>query len=287
MIWYMNRRSVLIGLVGGIAVTALVLLVLPEPTRFTDMRLLSSSFGERRMAFLWLALLGVAVGAAIIISKRYPLIVAVPAVLLGYGYYVISPTGQVVLLDPLIPGSVVVRLLYSFGPAALMHVGVLAAVAVWRIVLSKRQKPSNSSDVVERRDTIVGVLAGIGTAIAFLAVLGRVELALTNNGRAMDLPGMRMMMLVLFVIGAAVGVLIILNDRLPLLAASAAASLIVFVVLHPMFGIFPTEGAWVFLFRNRLLVSAGVVHITGILLAVGAWRLLSMRRSDTPIEEPE
>jgi hypothetical protein len=283
MIWYMSRRPVLIGLVGGIAVSPLVLLVLPEMTRSAERTRAFFDFAGLRTALLWFALLGAALGAAIISSRRYPLVVAVPAVLLGFGYYVLSPTGWTSLLGTWIPESVVLRIPFSFGSAALVLVGVLAAVAVWRIWQIYRQKPSSSGDGVGRRDMVVGTLAGIGSVVALLPILGRVELALSIRGSLLDFPGMRMAMLGLFVIGVVFGALVIVSERFPFLGVSAATALVLFVVLHPMFGIFPSEGTWSFLVRNRLSLSPGIVLITGILLAVTAWRLLPMRHPDSRV----
>ena len=281
MIWKMNRRSVVIGSAGGIAVSALVLLVLPEMTRSAERARALFDLAALRGSLPWFALLGAVLGAAMIGSRSYPFVVAVPAVLLGYGYYVVSPTGY----SPLgnwIPDPIVLRFLFSFGSAALILVGVLAALAGWRIRQTYLRQPMSSPEPDGRRHMVAGAAAGTAVAVILLLVLERLRLALFTNAM-FDLPGTRRAMLGLFVLGAALGVVIILSERIPSLAVSAAAALTVFVVLHPMLGVFPTEGMLPFLFRHRLGLSPEVVMTAGLLAAPA----LAQTQTTDPPKSPE
>lgn len=282
----MDRRSVLIGSIGGVGITALVLFALPELMRSAERTRVFFDFPGFRWVILWLALLGAVLGMAIIVSERYPLVVAVPAVLLGYGYYVIG-LGWFAFWPRWVPQSIVMGFLRSFGLAALVVVGVFATVAVWRLSRIYRRQPSAADASVARAHLVAGAIGGIAVAVGLVLVLERLSLALFRHAMVRDLTGAGRAMFGLFAVGASLGAVVVVSERVRSLAVSAALASLLLVGLNPLYGLAPYDWVTSAVLRLRLFLPPDTAVIIGMLVAVGAWRLLEARRSaDHEVAEP-
>jgi hypothetical protein len=124
------RYRLLVGAAAGVAIVA----VLPSALRTlsNDLHFTAAirDFGSLRPAVLRMILLGVVVGAAVILSKVSPLATAVPAVVVALAY---ATAPHLQLLGPVgwIPRSLREQVTFTIGPSPAVVIGVLAAAAAW------------------------------------------------------------------------------------------------------------------------------------------------------------
>lgn len=118
-------RRFLIGVVGGLAISAAVVLGLRELT--PDFYNIRDPAAARSVAF-WSLLLGVGIGAVVLASRRSALISGVPAAVLFLLYLPLMVGSSIPDWYPEVIQSAV---LISYSPTLAVMVGVLAAAAAW------------------------------------------------------------------------------------------------------------------------------------------------------------
>jgi hypothetical protein len=267
----MPGRQVL-GSIGGIALAAVVLAALPTLTQEYERRRQFFDFDGVWLISLLIVILGIVVGTAIALARRDPMLVAVPAALMGLAYLVAGPVG--VRVGDILPAPISRRIASSFGPASVIMIGVLTAAAVWG-------RWTGSDSVASerwghrRQPQLLGIALGSVSALGFLALLGPLTVELLSQSRFGGVGASRWATLGLFALGAATGALIMVGPRIPALSLTIIGVMVaVFVVWSPMA---EPPGWWLDLWSrlrrfHTAVISPAVPLTVGILIGSVTWR---------------
>ncbi|MEX1208234.1 MAG: hypothetical protein WEE36_06415 [Acidimicrobiia bacterium] len=275
----MIRRHA-VGSVGGLALTALVVVAIPRLTRRYERSRLFFDFDGFWGFTLLIVLLGIVVGSAIAFRRRHPMLVIVPAVLLAIAYTIVPPIGP--RSGGILPASLASRIASGFGAATVVLVGVLVAVALWGPW--RPSKRVSGQPVPDRRRQLFGVAAGLALALGFLTLFGRLTVDLISHGSFGETGALRWAALGLFALGTAVGGVIIVGERLPTMTITLIGVMVA-VFLVQSIPIAQPNGwlldLWIWFRWFRWATIEPAVPLTvGILVGSVAWRRWFERRPE-------
>lgn len=267
------KRRALVGSLGGIAVTLLVVFAAAELTRRLERHRLFFDLSGLRWVIVWILLLGLLLGAVVTVSRRYPPLVVIPAVLLGLGYTLAGPLGPWPDTVSSMPGTR--WLLFGFGPATLVLVGVFLVAASWRL---RGETVTNNEQGGRSTRLLLQGAGGAILAVALLRGLDWLTIRYIESTVFLEVTEARWTMLGLILLGAVIGVLVLMSRRLPWLAVTTAVVWGFLSLAHPGLigaGIPRTEN----LLPEGLLAHSAMVPPTiplmiGILLGATATGLI-------------
>jgi hypothetical protein len=267
----------LVGSLGGIAITLLVVFAASDLTLRLERHRMFFDLPGLRWVLGWILLLGLLLGAVVTVSRRYPPLVVLPAVLLGLGYTLASPFGPWPEAVASMPG---IRWLWSgFGPATLLLVGAFLVAAGGRIETNGGQGG---------RSTRV-LLQGAGGAILAVALLRGLDwltIRYIESTVFLEVTEARWAMFGLVLLGAVIGVLVLISRRLPWLTVTTAAVWGLLFLAHP--GMLGAGAPWTenvlpdALRADSAMLPPTIPLMIGMLVGASATGLIPQIAADNP-----
>lgn len=276
--WHMEmtRRQLLLGSIGGATAAIALLFGLSRLTQDFSKQAALLDVSGLRLTVVWLVVLGVGFAVVLLVSDRSPLVAAIPAFALGVLYA--STPGLHLFGWEWLPPVVLEQVIFSFGPAPFLLVGVLLSATAWSVWRGRSDTTPLSPN--GRVRAVLGSLGGVAIAMVLLFGHGRLGPDLLAYASFGETAQLRWTVLLLVLLGVVVGVGLALSKVNGMIAATTVVLLGIAYAAYPPLQLLGTAGWFPEPILRQVLVSSPAPFlIIGAFGFTGVWVLWQTLRS--------